>query len=161
MAIALTIRRAVKEDAALVLEFIIKLAEFEKLNDQVTATEAQIEAALFGDEPKVFCEIAEVNGKPVGFALWFYTFSTFQGRHGIWLEDLYVEPGARGNGTGKALLVHLAKRCVEEGLGRLSWWVLNWNEHAINFYKAQGAVMHDEWTTCRVSGPELEALEAL
>lgn len=156
----LTIRRATRNDTALVLEFIIKLAEFEKLFDEVEASEAQIEAALFGENPKVFCDIAEVEGKPVGFALWFYTFSTFQGRHGIWLEDLYVEPGARGNGTGKALLAHLAKRCVDEGLGRLSWWVLNWNEHAIDFYKAHGAVMHDEWTVCRVSGPELDALAA-
>lgn len=155
---ALTIRRASKEDTALVLEFIIKLAEFEKLFDEVEASEAQIEAALFCDDPKVFCDIAEVNGRPAGFALWFYTFSTFQGKHGIWLEDLYVEPGVRGNGIGKALLTHLAKRCVDEGLGRLSWWVLNWNEHAIDFYKAHGAVLHDEWTTCRVSGPELEAL---
>lgn len=157
---ALTIRRAVKADTALVLEFIIRLAEFERLNDEVNATEGDIEAALFGADPKVFCEIAEMDGEPVGFALWFYTFSTFQGRHGIWLEDLYVEPGARGNGIGKALLVNLARRCVDEGLGRLSWWVLNWNENAIEFYKAQGAVLHDEWTTCRVSGAELDALAA-
>ncbi len=156
----LTIRRAVKADTALVLEFIIRLAEFERLFDEVTATEADIETALFGAEPRVFCEIAEMDGKPVGFALWFYTFSTFQGRHGIWLEDLYVDPAARGNGIGKALLVHLAKRCNAENLGRLSWWVLNWNESAIDFYKAQGAVLHDEWTTCRVSGAELDALAA-
>ncbi|WMT89910.1 GNAT family N-acetyltransferase [Pelagibacterium sp. H642] len=155
---SLIIRRAEPGDAGLVLEFIIKLAEYEKLNDEVSATEADIEKHLFGPEPKVFCEIAEHEGKPVGFALWFYTFSTFQGRHGIWLEDLYVEPGVRGNGIGKALLRHLARRCRNEGLGRLSWWVLNWNEPAIKFYKAQGAVMHDEWTVCRVSGPELEAL---
>jgi GNAT superfamily N-acetyltransferase len=154
----LSIRRAGPDDAALVFEFILKLADFEKLNDEVTATEADIERDLFGADPKVFCEIAEYEGEPVGFALWFYTFSTFQGRHGIWLEDLYVEPGARGNGIGKALLVNLARRCREEGLGRLSWWVLNWNESAIAFYKAQGAVLHDEWTTCRVSGAELETL---
>ncbi|WP_404403141.1 GNAT family N-acetyltransferase [Pelagibacterium halotolerans] len=153
-----TIRRAERDDAALVLEFIVKLADFEKLNDEVSATEEDIVRTLFCDEPRVFCEIAEVNGEPVGFALWFYTFSTFQGRHGIWLEDLYVEPHARGNGVGKALLVNLARRCKAEGLGRLSWWVLNWNESAIAFYRAQGAVLHDEWTTCRVSGPELEAL---
>ncbi|MCD7060095.1 GNAT family N-acetyltransferase [Pelagibacterium xiamenense] len=155
---SLTIRRAGKDDAALVLEFIVKLADFEKLNDEVSATEGDIVNSLFCDEPRVFCEIAELEGRPVGFALWFYTFSTFQGRHGIWLEDLYVEPHARGNGIGKALLVNLAKRCKDEGLGRLSWWVLNWNESAIDFYRAQGAVLHDEWTTCRVSGPELEAL---
>lgn len=157
---SLTIRRAVQGDAAQVLDFIVKLAAFEKLEHEVEADEAQIEASLFGAEPKVFCDIAELDGKPVGFALWFYTYSTFQGRHGIWLEDLYVEPDARGHGIGKALLAHLARRCVDEGLGRLAWWVLNWNEHAINFYKAQGAVMHDEWTTCRVSGADLEALAA-
>ncbi len=154
----LIIRRAQREDAALVLEFIIKLAEYERLNDEVSATEHDIAQHLFGDAPKVFCEIAEMDGEPIGFALWFYTFSTFQGRHGIWLEDLYVEPEARGNGAGKALLKHLARRCRDEGLGRLSWWVLNWNEPAIDFYKAHGAVMHDEWTVCRVSGPELTTL---
>lgn len=155
---ALKIRRASRADSALVLNYIIRLADYEKLNDEVTATEADIERHLFGDDPKVFCEIAEIDNEPVGFALWFYTFSTFQGRHGIWLEDLFVDPGARGNGIGKALLVNLAQRCKAEGLGRLSWWVLNWNEPAIDFYKSQGAVMHDEWTTCRVSGPELEKL---
>ena len=155
---ALKIRRASRADSALVLNYIIRLADYEKLNDEVTATEADIERHLFGDDPKVFCEIAEIDNEPVGFALWFYTFSTFQGRHGIWLEDLFVDPGARGNGIGKALLVNLAQRCKAEGLGRLSWWVLNWNEPAIDFYKSQGAVMHDEWTTCRVSGPELERL---
>lgn len=155
---ALTIRRAVKGDAALVLDFIKKLADFEMLGHEVEATEAQMDQSLFGDNPRVFCDIAELDGVPAGFALWFYTFSTFQGRHGIWLEDLYVEPSARGNGIGKALLSHLAKRCLDEGLGRLGWWVLNWNEHAIDFYKAQGAVMHDEWTTCRVSGDALKAL---
>ena len=152
---SLTIRRAVKKDTALVLEFIIKLAEFEKLFDEVEASEAQIEAALFCDDPKVFCDIAEINGKPVGFALWFYTFSTFQGRHGIWLEDLFVDPAMRGKGIGKALLVHLARRCVAEGLGRFEWWVLDWNQPSIDFYKAQGGVMQDEWTKVRVDGEAL------
>ncbi|HWJ88568.1 MAG TPA: GNAT family N-acetyltransferase [Pelagibacterium sp.] len=155
---ALTIRRAQRDDAALILDFIIKLATYEKLEDEVMATGEDIADSLFGADPKVFCEIAELDGKPVGFALWFYTFSTFQGRHGIWLEDIYVEPEARGNGIGKALLVDLARRCRDEGLGRLGWWVLDWNEPAIRFYKAQGAVMQDEWTVCRVSGAELEAL---
>ncbi|WP_127142898.1 GNAT family N-acetyltransferase [Pelagibacterium montanilacus] len=155
---AMTIRRAVPADAERVFEFIVSLAEFEKLGDEVTASEHDIAASLFGPNPRVFCDIAELDGEPVGFALWFYTFSTFQGRHGIWLEDLFVEPEARGNGIGKALLAHLARRCVDEGLGRLSWWVLNWNEDAIAFYTAHGAVMHDEWTTCRVSGPDLLAL---
>ena len=94
----------------------------------------------------------------MGFALWFYTFSTFQGRHGIWLEDLYVDPETRGKGIGKALLAALAKRCVDEGLGRFEWWVLDWNEPAIQFYQSQGAVMQNEWTVCRVSGAELTAL---
>lgn len=154
----LTIRPAVEADAALVLEFIERLADYERLRHEVTATAADISASLFGDAPRVFCEIAEREGCPMGFALWFYTFSTFQGKHGIWLEDLYVDPEARGNGIGKALLVNLARRCRDEGLGRLSWWVLDWNEPAIDFYTSQGAVMHGEWTTCRVSGPELEAL---
>src|SRR3990170_5118299 len=104
------IRSAVPSDAALVLKFIRDLAAYEKLSHEVRATEADIERDLFGPEPKVFCEIADWQGRPVGFALWFYTYSTFQGRHGIWLEDLFVEPEARGLGIGKALLVNLAQR---------------------------------------------------
>lgn len=154
----LAIRRAAKDDAALIFGFVAKLAEYEKLSHEVEATPGQLAEALFGPEPKVFCDIAEWEGEPVGFALWFYTFSTFQGRHGIWLEDLYVEPQLRGKGIGKALLAHLAKRCAEEKLGRLEWWVLDWNEPSIAFYKAQGAAMQDEWTVCRVSGAELVEL---
>ncbi len=138
--------------------FIVKLAEYEKLSHEVEASENDIADNLFGDNRKVFCEIAELEGEPVGFALWFYTFSTFQGRHGIWLEDLFVEPEARGKGIGKALLAHLARRCIDEGLGRFEWWVLDWNEPSIEFYKSQGAVMQDEWTVCRVSGTDLAAL---
>lgn len=155
---SLIIRRAESADAALVHGFIVKLAEYEKLSHEVEASVEQIGAQLFGDDPKVFCEIAELDGEPVGFALWFYTFSTFQGRHGIWLEDLYVDPETRGKGIGKALLAALAKRCVDEGLGRFEWWVLDWNEPAIQFYQSQGAVMQNEWTVCRVSGAELTAL---
>ena len=153
-----SIRGARVADVAVIHEFIVQLARFEKLEHEVVATVESIREHLFGPEPRVFGDIAEIDGKPVGFALWFYTFSTFQGRHGIWLEDLYVDPSQRGQGVGKALLAHLARRCVDNGLGRLSWWVLDWNEHAIAFYKAQGAVLHDEWTVCRVSGDELEAL---
>lgn len=153
-----TIRSADPADAATIYDFIRKLAEYEKLSHEVEATQEQIAAQLFGESPKVFCEIAEVDGQPVGFALWFYTFSTFQGRHGIWLEDLYVDPEVRGQGIGKALLADLARRCVDEGLGRLSWWVLDWNAPSIAFYKSQGAVMQDEWTVCRVSGDELVTL---
>lgn len=155
---SLIIRRAESADAALVHGFVVKLAEYEKLSHEVEASVEQIGAQLFGDDPKVFCEIAELDGEPVGFALWFYTFSTFQGRHGIWLEDLYVDPETRGKGIGKALLAALAKRCVDEGLGRFEWWVLDWNEPAIQFYQSQGAVMQNEWTVCRVSGAELTAL---
>jgi GNAT superfamily N-acetyltransferase len=156
----LSIRQAEPEDAALVVRFIAALAEYEKLSDEAVATEADIAQALFAPAPKVFCEIAEWNGQPAGFALWFYTFSTFQGRHGIWLEDIFVDPELRGRGIGKALLKHLAQRCVAEGLGRLEWWVLDWNEPSIAFYKAHGGVMQDEWTKVRVSGADLKKLAA-
>jgi GNAT superfamily N-acetyltransferase len=154
----LTIRPAIAGDAALIVKFIADLAAYEKLSHEAKATEAGIVRDLFGAEPKVFAEIAEWEGKPVGFTLWFYTYSTFQGRGGIWLEDLYVDPELRGKGIGKALLVNLAKRCVAEKLGRFEWWVLDWNEPSINFYKSQGAVMQDEWTKCRVDGEALLAL---
>jgi GNAT superfamily N-acetyltransferase len=156
----LSIRSAVPADAGLIVRFIAALAAYEKLSHEAQATEADILRDLFGDAPKVFCEIAEHDGKPVGFSLWFYTYSTFQGRHGIWLEDLFVEPEARGLGVGKALLVNLAQRCVREGLGRFEWWVLDWNEPSINFYKAQGGVMQDEWTKVRVDGQALLRLGA-
>jgi GNAT superfamily N-acetyltransferase len=154
----LSIRSATPADVGTIFGFIRDLAEYEKLLDQVTATEADLARELFGDAPKVFCEIAEWDGKPVGIALWFYTFSTFQGRHGIWLEDLYVDPSMRGKGIGKALLANLAQRCVSEGLGRFEWWVLNWNEPSIEFYKSQGGVMQDEWTKVRVEGDDLRKL---
>ncbi|MGV3491207.1 MAG: GNAT family N-acetyltransferase [Devosia sp.] len=156
----LTIRSATPSDSALIVHFIAALAEYEKLSHEAKATEADILRDLFGADPKVFCEIAENDGKPVGFSLWFYTYSTFQGRHGIWLEDLFVEPAARGLGVGKALLVNLAQRCVRENLGRFEWWVLDWNEPSIDFYKSQGGVMQDEWTKVRVDGDALQRLGA-
>lgn len=154
----LFIRGAVPGDAGLVLQFVRALADYEKLSHEVEATEADIARDLFGAQPRVFCEIAEWDGEPVGFALWFYTYSTFRGRHGIWLEDLFVDPKCRGKGIGKALMAHLAARCDDEGLGRLEWWVLNWNTPSIDFYKSLGAVMQDEWTVCRVDGAALAAL---
>ena len=154
----LVIRPAVPGDAALVVQFIAALAEYEKLSHEAKANEADIARDLFGDNPRVFCEIAEWEGKPVGFTLWFYTYSTFQGRHGLWLEDLYVDPAMRGKGIGKALLVNLARRCVAEGLGRFEWWVLDWNEPSIDFYKSQGGIMQDEWTKVRIDGEALLAL---
>ena len=158
---SVVIRPARPDDAALIISLISALAEYEKLSHEAKATEADILRDLFGEAPKVFCEIAEWQGKPVGFALWFYTYSTFQGRHGIWLEDLFVVPEARGVGAGKALLQHLARRCVTEKLGRYEWWVLDWNEPSIQFYKSQGGVLQDEWTKVRVDGPALEKLGAL
>ena len=158
---SLVIRPALAADAATIVGFVRALAAYEKLEHEVQANEADIVRDLFGAEPKVFCEIAEWQGKPVGFALWFYTYSTFQGRHGIWLEDLFVDPSLRGKGIGKALLVNLAQRCVAEGLGRFEWWVLDWNEPSIDFYKAQGGVMQDEWTKVRVDGDALARLGAL
>jgi GNAT superfamily N-acetyltransferase len=154
----LVIRPAVPGDAALVVQFIAALAAYEKLSHEAKASEADIVRDLFGDNPRVFCEIAEWEGQPVGFTLWFYTYSTFQGRHGLWLEDLYVDPAMRGKGIGKALLVNLARRCVAEGLGRFEWWVLDWNEPSIEFYKSQGGVMQDEWTKVRIDGEALLAL---
>ncbi len=156
----LALRPAVAGDAALVLRFVRALAEYEQLLDAVVATEDDIRRDLFGDSPKVFCEIAEWEGEPVGFALWFYTYSTFRGRHGIWLEDLFVVPEARGRGVGKALLKALAQRCVAEGLGRFEWWVLDWNAPSIAFYKAQGGEMQDDWTRVRVDGEALARLAA-
>ena len=158
MTSALTIRPAIADDAGIVAQFIRDLADYEKLAHEAKASASDIARDLFGPDPKVFCEIAEWDGKPIGFALWFYTYSTFQGQHGIWLEDLYVDPSLRGKGIGKALLIHLAQRCVREGLGRFEWWVLDWNEPSIEFYKSQGGIMQDEWTKVRVDGEALTAL---
>ena len=154
----LTIRSAVAADAALILRFVEALADYEKLRHEAQATEADILRDLFGASPKVFAELAFSGDRPVGFALWYYTYSTFQGRHGIWLEDLFVDPEARGQGAGKALLVNLAQRCVRENLGRFEWAVLDWNAPSIAFYKAQGAVMMEEWERCRVTGDALVRL---
>lgn len=156
----LSIRSAAKADAAIMVRFIAELAAYEKRSHAAKATEADIIRDFFGEQPRVFCEIAEWDGAPVGFAVWFYTYSTFQGRHGIWLEDIYVTPAARGRGIGKALLAKLAQRCVGEGLGRLEWWVLDWNQPSIDFYLAQGAQLQDEWTKVRLDGAALQRLGA-
>jgi GNAT superfamily N-acetyltransferase len=154
----LKIRPAIAADAVLVLAFIRELAEYEKLLHEVVANEGDIARDLFGAQPRAFCDIAEWEGEPVGFALWFYNYSTFQGRHGIYLEDLFVRSDARGRGIGKALLAHLARRCRDEGLGRLQWWVLDWNEPSIAFYRSLGAAPMDEWTVFRVEGEALTRL---
>ena len=149
------IRAAVPGDEERIAKLVRGLAEYEKLLDQAVATPAALGAALFCERPRVFCDLAELDGEPVGFALWFYSFSTFVGRHGIFLEDLFVEPAARGRGVGGALLKHLARRCVSENLGRLEWAVLDWNEPAIAFYRAHGAELLKDWTACRVKGDAL------
>lgn len=155
---SVTIREAVPADAASILAFIHALADYEKLRHEAVATEADISAALFGANPRAFCDIAEWNGEPAGFALWFYNFSTFVGRHGLYLEDIFVYPAFRGNGLGKALLQHLARRCVREGLGRFQWQVLDWNAPSIAFYKALGAEQGSEWLSMRVTGSALTRL---
>jgi GNAT superfamily N-acetyltransferase len=154
----LRIRVAEAHDAPLVFAFITALAEYEKLAHDVVTDEAEIAAALFGDHPRVFCDIAEWDGEPAGFALWFYNFSTFRGRHGIYLEDLFVKPVFRGKGIGKALLAHLAKRAVAQDCARVEWSVLDWNTPSIDFYKSLGAKPMDEWTIFRLTGESLDAL---
>ncbi len=154
----LAIREARREDAGLVFAFIRGLAEYEKLTHEVVTSEAEIAAALFGVNPRVFCDIAEWDGEAAGFALWFYNFSTFRGRHGIYLEDLFVNPQLRGRGIGKALLANLAKRAVAQGCARVEWWVLDWNAPSIDFYKSLGAVAMDEWTVFRLTGDALTGL---
>lgn len=154
------VRDAVPADAALILDFINGLADYEKLRHESVASVTDVARDLFGPAPKVFCQIAEEGAAPVGFALWYYTYSTFQGRHGIWLEDLFVLPQHRGAGAGKALLVDLARRCVREELGRFEWAVLDWNQPSIDFYVAQGAEFMDSWRRCRVSGEALQKLGA-
>lgn len=154
----LTIRPAAPPDGALILSLVRELAEYERLAHECVATEADLAAALFGPHPRVFADLAHQDGEPVGFALWFYTFSTFRARHGIYLEDLFVRPPFRGQGIGKALLSQLARRCRAEGLARLEWSVLDWNEPAIAFYRSLGAVPMDEWTVQRVAGDALMRL---
>ena len=153
-----TIRPAKSADAPLILDLIRELAAYERLAHEVDATEPALAAALFGPTPRVFCELAEWDGKPAGFALWFYSFSTFLGRYGIYLEDLFVRPERRGRGIGRALLARLAARCRDEGLPRLEWAVLRWNEPSIGFYRALGAEPKDEWTSYRLSGAALRRL---
>jgi len=157
---SVTVRPARRLDVPVIYDFIRQLAEYEKLLHAVQAVEADIAEALFGPQPRCVCEIAELDGEAVGFALWFYSFSTFRGSAGIYVEDLFVLPRARGRGAGKALLASLARRCVEEGLGRLDWAVLDWNQPAIDFYDSLGAESLDDWTVRRVSGAALQALAA-
>lgn len=152
------IRSAKISDAPIILELIKELAEYEKAAEEVVATVKKIEATIFADDPKVFCEVVEVDYQVVGIAIWFLNYSTWQGLHGIYLEDLYIKPDFRGRGFGKALLQHLAKICTERGYGRFQWWVLDWNSPAIEFYRSIGAVPMSEWTVFRVEGEPLKKL---
>ena len=158
MSAGLSIRAASPADRDLVFAFIRDLAEYEKMLDEVVTTPDEIARALFAPHPRVFCDLAEWEGEAAGFALWFYNFSTFRGRHGIYLEDLFVKPQFRGKGIGKALLSHLAKRAVDEGCARVEWWVLDWNEPSIKFYESLGAIPMEEWTVFRLTGEPLKRL---
>ena len=156
----MTIRPAAIEDTDEILALIYELALYEKAPDEAKATREQIIESFFTVNPKVFCEIVEVDGSIAGLAIWFLNYSTWQGKHGIYLEDLFVRPQYRGKGYGKALLRHLAAICEERGYGRFQWWVLDWNEPSIEFYKSLGAVAMDEWTVYRVSDEALKKLAA-
>ncbi len=154
----LQIRAAVEEDAPLILRLIEELAEYERLSQEVVATEGSLRRSLFGERPFAEALIAELGDEPAGFALFFHSFSTFLGRPGVYLEDLYVRPEFRGSGLGRALLVYQARLALERGCGRLEWSVLDWNEPAIGFYKGLGAAPVDGWTGYRVTGKALEEL---
>ena len=152
------IRPATEDDVPIILSLIRELAEYERLSHEVVATEGLLRESLFGERRGAEVLIACCKGAPAGFALFFHSFSTFLGRPGIYLEDLYVKPEFRGRGIGRALLTHLARLAKERGCGRLEWSVLDWNEPAIKLYKSIGAVPMDEWTVYRVTGEALETL---
>jgi len=154
----MTIRAARSEDVPAILQLIKDLALYEKAPHEVFVTEDQLTTALFSEKPQVFAHVVDVDNKVVGIAIWFLNFSTWMGTHGIYLEDLYVDPAYRGKGWGLKLLKTLAQICVERGYSRFQWWVLDWNKPSIEFYKSQGAVAMDEWTVYRVSGDELKKL---
>ena len=152
---SLSIRPATLDDVDQIMQFVIDLAIYEKEPDAVVATKSDFANALFGDNPQVHCLIAEIDHQAVGFAVYFFSFSTWLGQHGIYLEDLFVKPESRGSGAGKALLKELAKIAGANNCGRVEWSVLDWNEPAINFYKALGAKPQDEWTVYRLTDQAL------
>lgn len=154
----IAIRPAVKTDLPHIATFIRGLAEYERLSDLVSFDEAELSDNLFGPRPYAEVLIGEIDREPQGFALFFPTFSTFRGKPGIWLEDLFVQPAARGNGLGKALLLAIAKLAESRGCARLEWSVLDWNEPSIRFYEALGARQMDDWRTMRLDGDDLRTL---
>lgn len=154
----LEIRSATAEDSALILRLITDLAIYEKAGDAVTATVSDIEQTLFGEDSNTRALVCEIDGQAVGFAVYFFNYSTWLGKRGLYLEDLYVSPQHRGHGAGKALLVQLAKMAVANQCGRFEWSVLDWNEPAIKFYQSLGAEPQDEWISYRLTGPALTKL---
>ncbi|HMC68312.1 MAG TPA: GNAT family N-acetyltransferase [Mycobacteriales bacterium] len=152
------IRPATVDDVPVVVRLVHELATYEREPDAVVATEEHFRTALFGADPRVHCLVAEADGETVGFAIWFVSFSTWLGTHGIYLEDLFVRPEARGGGHGRALLSELARIAVERGYGRVEWAVLDWNVDAQGFYRSLGATPQDEWTTWRLTGDPLRQL---
>lgn len=154
----LSIRAATPQDVRLMLDFIRGLAEYERAPEAAVATEADLLRDGFGANPKFRCVIAEWNGEPAGFAFYFYNYSTWRGRPGLYLEDLFVWPHLRGKGIGKALLVHLAQIAVRENCGRFEWAVLDWNQPAIDFYESLGAKKMKEWIVMRVEGEAIAKL---
>ena len=152
------IRPARIEDTEEILTLIHELAVYEKAPEEAKATASQIQQSFFSDDPKVFCEIVEHKGEIAGFAIWFLNYSTWQGLHGIYLEDLFIRPKYRKLGYGKDLLKYLAQICKDRGYGRFQWWVLDWHTPAIDFYTSLGAKALDEWTVYRISGIELSEL---
>ena len=152
------IRPAKREEVGEVLQLIQDLATYEKALDRVEASKDNLLNTIFAQEPRVFCDLVEVDSQIAGMAIWFLNYSTWQAKHGIYLEDLYIKPEFRAKGYGKALLKHLAQICDKEGYGRLQWWVLDWNSPAIEFYKSLGAEAMDEWTVYRTSGKALKDL---
>jgi len=153
------VRRVRESDVDAVVRLVHQLAEYERAPDECHLTSEQLRAALFCPAPALFGHVAEVGGEVVGFTLWFLNFSTWHGRHGIYLEDLFVLPEHRRSGLGRALLTELAEECVRRGYPRLEWWVLNWNP-AVDFYRALGAAPMDEWTVYRLTGDALDGLGA-
>ena len=152
------IRPAKSEEVGDVLQLIQDLATYEKAPEQVEASKEDLLNTIFAKDPRVFCDLVEVDGQIAGMAIWFLNYSTWQAKHGIYLEDLYIKPEFRARGYGKALLKHLAQICDKEGYGRLQWWVLDWNSPAIEFYRSFGAEAMDEWTVYRTSGQALKDL---
>ncbi len=154
------VRPATVDDVGVILGFIRAQAEYERLADAVVADEAALAATLFGPRPAAEVLLVEADGRPRGFALFFISYSTFLARPGLYLEDLFVEPAARGRGLGLALMATLARICVARGYGRFEWSVIDWNQPALDFYRALGAAPQDEWTVQRLTGPALAALAA-